>query len=61
MISFMMLMALFPEVQTRAQKEIDEKIGYDGLPSFDRFEDLPFISAVLKEVLRFAPVGPLGK
>lgn len=53
-------MALFPDVQQRAQHEIDEKIGSSALPSMKQLDDLHYLYAVLKEVLRFAPVGPLG-
>ena len=57
----MMLMALHPDVQTRAQEEID-KISNPGEPiEHNRVEHLTYLLAVLKEVLRFAPVGPLCK
>ena len=37
--------------------------GRDELPSYDEMESetFPYLTAVLKEVLRYAPVGPLGK
>lgn len=61
LISFVMLMALYPEVQRRAQAEVDEQIGGGDLPAFDHLDDLPYVTAVLKEVMRYAPIGPLGK
>ena len=56
-----MLMATHPEIQDNAQREIDENIGIHNFPSQEDCESLPYLTAVLKEVLRFAPVGPLGK
>lgn len=53
-------MALHPDVQLRAQAEIDEKLGTSSLPSLRQLDDLHYLNAIMKEVLRFAPVGPLG-
>lgn len=58
--SFILLMTVFPAMQTRAQAEIDEVIGKDRLPSSEDEPRLPLVSALIKEVLRFAPVAPLG-
>ncbi len=54
-------MCLHPDVQRRAQAEIDEKVGRDRLPSFDDMEALVYVKAVMKEVLRWAPVTPIGE
>lgn len=53
-------MTLFPEVQRRAQDEIDRVIGPNGLPGPDDRENLPYIEAIVKEVLRWHPVVPMG-
>ncbi|KAF5384030.1 hypothetical protein D9757_006947 [Collybiopsis confluens] len=53
-------MAMYPEVQARAQAELDRVVGRDRLPSFDDIDDLPYIRAMVKEVLRLNPVDPLG-
>lgn len=53
-------MLVSPEVQAKAQEEIDRVVGSDRLPSFDDREDLPYIDAIVKEVLRWHPVGPLA-
>ena len=42
-------MTLHPEVQKRAQEEIDRVVGGDRLPDFDDREHLPYIEAVVKE------------
>lgn len=45
-------MLLYPDVQHKAQKELDKVIGNDRLPEFSDEASLPYISAVVKEVLR---------
>lgn len=50
----------YPEVMRRAQAQIDEVVGRDRLPSFSDRERLPYIEAMVKEVLRWRPVGPIG-
>ncbi|KAN0078124.1 Cytochrome P450 [Tylopilus felleus] len=56
---FILAMVLFPEAQRRAQREIDAVVGSDRLPSFSDRPSLPFVEAVLRETLRWHPVGPL--
>jgi hypothetical protein len=53
-------MMLYPEVQKRAQAQIDEVVGRDRLPSFADRTSLPYVEAVLWEVMRWNPVTPLG-
>ena len=53
-------MALYPEVQRKAQAEIDQVVGNSRLPDFSDQDALPYVQAVLKEVLRWHPVTPLG-
>jgi len=57
--SFFMAMALRPEVQKKAQEELDKVIG-NRLPEFNDRQNLPYISAMVKESLRWQPVVPLG-
>lgn len=54
-------MTLHPEVQKRAQEELDLVVGPDRLPSLEDRPNLPYVEAVVKEVLRWNPVGPLGQ
>ena len=54
-------MALYPEVQKKAQAEIDSVIGPNRLPNFEDRPSLPYINAVLKEVMRWHLVTPLGE
>ena len=53
-------LALFPEVQKKAQAELDRVVGSSRLPEFDDLENLPYLHAVLLEALRWLPVTPFG-
>lgn len=52
-------MLLYPEAQRTAQAELDSVIGTDRLPDFT--DELPYVTALIKEVLRWRPVAPLGE
>ena len=56
-------MVLYPEVQARAQAEIDSVIGegLERLPDWDDRASMPYINAVIRETLRWFPVVPLGQ
>lgn len=54
-------MVLYPEIQSKGQAEIDGVIGKDRLPSFTDRDSLPYVNAIVKEVLRWNPAVPLGK
>ena len=53
-------MAMHPEVQRKAQEELDRVIGGDRLPAFEDQASLPYLNALLKEVLRWHIVTPIG-
>ncbi|KAF8799114.1 cytochrome P450 [Phlegmacium glaucopus] len=57
--TFFLAMVCFPEIQMKAQAELDRVVS-GRLPDFDDMEDLPYISALVKEVLRWQPVTPRG-
>ncbi|KAG2090009.1 cytochrome P450 [Suillus discolor] len=57
---FSLAMVLYPEVQKRAQAEIDSVVGKERLPTFEDRASLPYIEAVLRETWRWQPVTPLG-
>ncbi|KAJ7286148.1 cytochrome P450 [Mycena rebaudengoi] len=58
--TFFLSMARYPEVQAKAQAEIDAVIGTHRLPTFEDREKLPYVEALFKEVLRYHPIGPMG-
>ena len=53
-------MVLYPEVQRKAQAEIDAVVGKERLPDFGDRPLLPYVSAILEETLRWHPAVPLG-
>ncbi|KAF9522935.1 cytochrome P450 [Crepidotus variabilis] len=57
---FFLAMVLFPEVQKKAQAEIDAVVGNDRLPSFADIPHLPYVNAVATEILRWNCVAPSG-
>ncbi|QRV94754.1 cytochrome P450 family protein [Ceratobasidium sp. AG-Ba] len=59
-LSFILEMALHPEVAQAARNEIDSVVGRERLPILADRESLPFFEAVLLEVLRLWPPAPLG-
>ncbi|ETW76925.1 cytochrome P450 monooxygenase 16 [Heterobasidion irregulare TC 32-1] len=58
--SFFLAMVLYPEAQDKAQKEIDTVVGNERLPEFSGEASLPYVGALVKEVLRWRPVLPLA-
>ena len=53
-------MLLYPEVQSRAQEELNRVVEPNRLPEFSDQKNLPYTRAVCKEVLRWQPAVPLG-
>ena len=53
-------MALHPEVQRLGQTEIDKVIGNNRVPSISDRPSLPFVEAIMREVLRWNPVTNLS-
>ena len=53
-------MILYPDVARKAQAEIDTIVGLDRLPSFTDREKLPYINALVLEVIRWHSVTPTG-
>lgn len=54
-------MALHPDIQRRAQDEVDNTVGVSALPRIQDRDRLPFVNAVIKETMRWHPALPLGK
>lgn len=54
-------MTLFPDIQKRAQAEVDSVLGTGRLPTLRDRDNLPYIDAVVKELLRWRPIFPLGQ
>ena len=54
-------MTLFPDVQRKAQLEVDSITGGTRLPSFADRQNMPYLNAMVKELLRWNPVVPLSE
>ncbi|PPQ98476.1 hypothetical protein CVT26_013877 [Gymnopilus dilepis] len=60
LLYFVQAMVLYPEAMHRAQQELDNVVGRERLPAFNDQKDLPYITALVKEVLRWRPVAPMS-
>ncbi|KAI0336626.1 cytochrome P450 [Cubamyces sp. BRFM 1775] len=62
MTAFILAMTLWPDIQTRAQNELDALLGtsWARLPTFADREQLPYVNAIVLELLRWNPAVPLG-
>jgi len=58
--SCMRYLAAYPDAQRKAHAELDRVIGSSRLPTFDDEEQLPYIRAMAKEVLRLRPANNIG-
>ncbi|KAF8971248.1 cytochrome P450 [Flammula alnicola] len=58
--NFILAMVLHPEIQKRAQAEIDAVIGPERLPTMADSNQLPYMNAVLRELLRWQPISPIA-
>ncbi|KAL0960433.1 hypothetical protein HGRIS_005476 [Hohenbuehelia grisea] len=52
-------MALHPDKQDLAQRELDAVVGSQRMPVIADKADLPYINAVIKETMRWHPIVPL--
>ncbi|KAF9479499.1 cytochrome P450 [Pholiota conissans] len=57
--SFFVAMLCFPEAQLKAQQELD-RVLKGRLPEFEDEQDLPYLSALVKEILRWQPATPIA-
>ena len=60
MQTFFLAMTLNPGVVEKAQEELDRVVGKDRLPEFSDRDDLPYINAVVKELLRWNVPIPIS-
>ena len=58
-VNFILAMTLHPEVQAKAQAEIDRVIDGERLPEFGDEDSLPYVTAVMKELLRYVRTLPI--
>ena len=53
-------MVLHPEIQKKAQAELDSVVGNDRFPVMTDRNELPYMDAIIKETIRWSAVVPLG-
>jgi hypothetical protein len=56
----MLYLSGYPEVQRRAQEELDGVVGSSRSPGFSDMDHLPYIRAIVKETLRIRPLTTMG-
>lgn len=59
-IAFIQAMACYPEVQQKAQLEIDALFSEDASPDWQDYARLPYVAMAVKEAMRWRPVMPTG-
>ncbi|KAM5545117.1 hypothetical protein V8D89_001228 [Ganoderma adspersum] len=58
--AFFLAMAMHPETQRKAHEELDAVVGMDRLPDLSDRDALSYTRAVLKEVMRWHIILPMG-
>ncbi|POY72210.1 hypothetical protein BMF94_4716 [Rhodotorula taiwanensis] len=54
--TFIMTMVTHPEIQKKAQEELDRVVGRDRLPNFADQPDLVYIGAIVREMMRWRTI-----
>ncbi|KAI0055995.1 cytochrome P450 [Artomyces pyxidatus] len=57
---WLVAMLEYPAVQARAQAELDAVVGRERAPTFSDMPALPYVRAMVKELVRWRPVLALG-
>jgi len=55
LLTLILAITKHPEVQVKAQKELDAVCGTEKTPLFSDFERLPYINCIVKEAMRWRP------
>jgi len=58
--SFFLVMSLYPDVQKKAQAELDRVVPSGRLPNSSDRPQLPYVEALMKEIYRWNPVLPFA-
>lgn len=58
--SWILAMTLNPHILTKAQEEVDRVVGGDRLPTWEDEPSLPYLRAMIKELLRTRPPNKFG-
>ncbi|KAI3619486.1 cytochrome p450 [Moniliophthora roreri] len=58
--TLVLFLTAYPDVQRKAQEELDRIVGDQRAPALHDLEKTPYIQAIIKETIRIRPVGPVG-
>lgn len=61
LLYFFLAMSQYPGAQRRAQAELDTVVGPSRLPELADRPNLPYIAALITELLRWKSASPLGE
>ncbi|EKJ73242.1 hypothetical protein FPSE_06507 [Fusarium pseudograminearum CS3096] len=59
-VIFVLNMVLHPEIQKKAQDELDAVLRPGKLPEFSDRPSLPYVEHIVQEIYRWSPLAPLG-
>ena len=51
---------MYPEIQKKGQAAVDAAVGSDRLPDYNDEGKIPYVDALVMEVLRWRVMLPLG-
>ena len=54
-------MIAYPDKQRKCQEELESVVSRSRIPTFEDQASLPYISATVRELLRWRPVAPAGE
>ena len=60
-VALILALARYPRVQKECQDELDRVIGAYQLPKPSDVDSLPYLHAVIEELIRWHSVAPLGQ
>ncbi|KAI0040055.1 cytochrome P450 [Auriscalpium vulgare] len=60
LLTAFLVLALHPDMQRKAQTELDAVTGRSRPPTFEDRPHLPYVDAFCKELIRWHPIAPLG-
>jgi hypothetical protein len=60
LMNFIQTMVSHPHIQLKAQHELDSVLPPGALPTIQDMKNLPYVTALVRETLRWKPLTPFG-